>query len=37
MFKSNQCSMLLKVGKNLHVLSQLERVDLEMYRDVVLP
>jgi vacuolar protein sorting-associated protein 35 len=25
------------VGKNLHVLSQLEGVDLEMYRDVVLP
>jgi hypothetical protein len=29
--------MLLQVGKNLHVLSQLEGVDLEMYRDVVLP
>ncbi|KAG0562429.1 hypothetical protein KC19_9G145400 [Ceratodon purpureus] len=25
------------VGKNLHVLSQLEGVDLEMYKDVVLP
>ncbi|CAK9260180.1 unnamed protein product [Sphagnum jensenii] len=25
------------VGKNLHVLSQLEGVDLEMYRDLVLP
>jgi hypothetical protein len=25
------------VGKNLHVLSQLEGVDLEMYREVVLP
>ncbi|CAK9862595.1 unnamed protein product [Sphagnum jensenii] len=34
MFKSNQCSMLLQVGKNLHVLSQLEGVDLEMDRDV---
>jgi hypothetical protein len=27
----------VQVGKNLHVLSQLEGVDLEMYRDVVLP
>ncbi len=26
-----------QVGKNLHVLSQLEGVDLEMYREVVLP
>lgn len=26
-----------QVGKNLHVLSQLEGVDLEMYKDVVLP
>ncbi|KAK1423554.1 hypothetical protein QVD17_18858 [Tagetes erecta] len=25
------------VGKNLHVLSQIEGIDLEMYRDVVLP
>lgn len=25
------------VGKNLHVLSQIEGVDLEMYRDIVLP
>nr|XP_016497860.1 PREDICTED: vacuolar protein sorting-associated protein 35B-like [Nicotiana tabacum] len=25
------------VGKNLHVLSQIEGVDLEMYKDVVLP
>ena len=25
------------MGKNLHVLSQLEGVDLEMYKDVVLP
>ncbi|KAH7286873.1 hypothetical protein KP509_32G026000 [Ceratopteris richardii] len=25
------------VGKNLHVLSQLEGVDLDMYRDIVLP
>ena len=26
-----------QVGKNLHVLSQLDGVDLEMYKDVVLP
>lgn len=26
-----------QVGKNLHVLSQIEGVDLEMYRDTVLP
>ncbi|MCI07824.1 vacuolar protein sorting-associated protein 35A-like, partial [Trifolium medium] len=25
------------VGKNLHVLSQIEGVDLDMYKDVVLP
>ncbi|XP_047310454.1 vacuolar protein sorting-associated protein 35A-like [Impatiens glandulifera] len=25
------------VGKNLHVLSQIEGIDLEMYRDIVLP
>ena len=25
------------VGKNLHVLSQIKGVDLEMYRDIVLP
>jgi hypothetical protein len=37
MFKTSQCSILWQVGKNLHVLSQLEGVDLEMYRDVVLP
>lgn len=28
---------MLQVGKNLHVLSQLEGVGLEMYKDVVLP
>jgi len=30
-------SLVLQVGKNLHVLSQLEGVGLEMYKDVVLP
>ena len=25
------------VGKNLHVLSKIKGVDLEMYRDIVLP
>lgn len=26
-----------QVGKNLHVLSQIEGIDLEIYRDTVLP
>nr|pir vacuolar protein-sorting protein homolog A_TM017A05.7 - Arabidopsis thaliana [Arabidopsis thaliana] len=30
-------SLTYQVGKNLHVLSQLEGVDLDMYRDTVLP
>ena len=30
-------SYAFQVGKNLHVLSQLEGVDQEMYKDVVLP
>lgn len=29
--------ILCQVGKNLHVLSQIEGIDLELYRDVVLP
>ncbi|KAL8126353.1 vacuolar protein sorting-associated protein 35B-like isoform X2 [Apium graveolens] len=32
--RSELCDL---VGKNLHVLSQIEAVDLEMYRDTVLP
>lgn len=32
--RSELCDL---VGKNLHVLSQIEGVDLEMYRDTVLP
>lgn len=31
------CKTIAQVGKNLHVLSQLDGVDLEMYKDVVLP
>ncbi|THF93874.1 hypothetical protein TEA_004898 [Camellia sinensis var. sinensis] len=35
--RSELRDLVISVGKNLHVLSQIEGVDLDMYRDTVLP
>lgn len=30
-------SLIFQVGKNLHVLSQIEGIDLDLYKETVLP